>query len=151
MKEEIKRICENNSCEKPESMYDIIGFKCTNPQKTLARVKTFYKQVLEVDMLDDKTITIIRDLLPDWLEGTIRHYSDEDIDYIVKNKIDMQGGPWILKFWLESIYEKEWEWWSSLIDEEGKISIVLKISEWPYSATVLFLLFIAQGCEIIKD
>ncbi|WP_293915852.1 MULTISPECIES: hypothetical protein [unclassified Sphingobacterium] len=77
-----------------------------------------------------------KSILPKWF---VESMTQKSIETIMKTK-----GQWHYESWIESMYHRAWEWYSSKI-EGSTITIVLKMLNLPYIFEQFLYIFYSQG------
>lgn len=134
---EIERIEQNIQGQLPNSPKMIITIeKVKNPEKIMDNAKEIMKIISQYAYTnnwpsDEEWKTI----LPQWF---VESMTKKSIEEIMKNK-----GQWHFESWVESMYHRAWEWYSSKI-EGDKIIIVLEMLNLPYIFEQFLYIFYAQ-------
>lgn len=136
---EIEKIDKNINGEKPSDIPKmIITVKNVNdPNKVLNNAKEIMKLISQYAYTntwpsDDEWKTI----LPKWFVESMTLKSIDEIMNI--------DGQWHFESWIESMYHRAWEWYSSKI-EGNNIIIVLSLLNIPYIYEQLLYVFYSQG------
>lgn len=138
---EIERIDIQNNGELPDSAQILIKVvNVENPKRILENAKEIMKTISQFAYTntwpnDDKW----EELLPNWF---VKSMTSKTIEEIMSTE-----GQWHFGSWIESMYHRAWEWYSSKI-ESNTITIVLETLNIPYVFEQFFYIFYAQGVSL---
>ncbi|OPC01935.1 hypothetical protein BAS10_18500 [Elizabethkingia meningoseptica] len=135
---EIERIETNVKGEVPDTTKMVITIKnVTNPQRVLDNTKEIMKAVSQYAYTNNwPSDEEWKSILPKWF---VESMTEKSIEKIMKTK-----GQWHYESWIESMYHRAWEWYSSKV-EGNTITIVLKMLNLPYIFEQFLYIFYSQG------
>lgn len=138
---EIDRIEKNIQGELPDTTKMIITIEnVKNPQKVLVKAKEIMKSISQYAYKDNwPSDEEWKDILPKWFVESMTLKTDKELDE--------DDNQWHYESWVESMYHRAWEWYSSKIDGD-KIIIVLKMLNLPYIYEQFLYIFYAQGISM---
>ncbi|MET3034803.1 hypothetical protein ABXT08_01755 [Chryseobacterium sp. NRRL B-14859] len=139
--QEKERIDINNQGQIPDGLKMIIKIKnVNNPQEVLKKAKEVMKSVAQFAHTNNwPKDSEWKSILPKWF---VESMTNKTLDEIMS-----QDGQWHFESWIESMYHRAWEWYSSKI-EGNTIIIVLNLLSVPYVFEQFLYIFYSQGISM---
>ncbi len=135
---EIERIDHNLKGELPDTTKMVITIKnVKNAKEVLENTKEIMKLISQYAYTNTwPSDEEWKHILPKWF---VESMTEKSIQEIMSTK-----GQWHYESWIESMYHRAWEWYSSKI-EGDTIIIVLKMLNLPYIYEQFLYIFYSQG------
>ena len=139
--DEIQRIDANLSGEESPAVRVSLRGECQAPDETLAKVRSVMKVVASNSSASWPTDAEWEALLPAWFVSYTKRHTTEQI------LADFRLCHW--EAWLDTLKERDWDWWSSELLPNGLL-IYLCAKSWPYQVGPLVYLMYACGATVVE-